>query len=105
MYRVIGACRVCAMLDYSLRKIQSPSRPAAWMHAHCIIINEIRIKKCNPLFPHRICHVRHGELQRRSEMSGREKDRTSEVRDVQPVVPGTGNFGKAQGHRGRKSVR
>jgi len=51
----------------------------------------------------RICHVRHGELQGWSEMSGGEEDRTSEVCDVQPVVPGTRNFGKAKGH-GWKSV-
>lgn len=47
-----------------------------------------------------------GELQGRSEVSGGEEDRTSEVRDVQSAVSGTGNAvgGQAQG-RGRTGVR
>lgn len=55
------------------------------------------------MFPYRNCHVRDGELQEWSEMSGREEDRTSEVRDVQYVVPRTGNTEKTEG-RGRKGV-
>lgn len=38
----------------------------------------------------RVSHLRHGKLQGRSKVSGRE-DRTSEVRDVQSAVPGTGD--------------
>lgn len=46
-----------------------------------------------------------GELQERPEVSGREDDGTSEVRDVQLAVPETGNgCGQTEG-RGRARVR
>lgn len=54
------------------------------IRVQCVLINEIRIitEECVSILLYRICYVCNDKLQERSEMPGREKDRTSEMCNV-----------------------